>query len=75
MRNRTSIFVILDLGRHIIGTRKYPGLALLMQAIKNYIFFMILSGFILCFKRFKAISAKIMSSTKGSILYWSPEGV
>jgi len=75
MYNRTNIVVILDLSRHSIGTRKYPGLALLMQTIKKYIFFMIISGFILCIKRFKAISAKVMSPTKGSTFYWPPEGV
>jgi len=75
MYNRPNIVVILDLSRHSIGTHQYPGLALLMQTIKKYMFFMIISGFILCFERFKAISAKVMSPTNGSTLYWPPEGV
>ena len=35
MHDRTNIFVILDLSLHSIGTRKYPGLAPLLQKIKK----------------------------------------
>ena len=75
MHNRTNIVVISDLSRQDIGTRKYPGLAILLNTIKKYIIFMIIRGLFLCFKRFKAQSAKVMSPTKRSTLNWAPEGV
>ena len=74
MHNRTNV-VVTDLSRQDIGTRKYPGLSLLLNTIQKYIFFMIIRGLFLCFKRFKAKSAKVMSPTKRSTLNWPPEGV
>ena len=72
---KISLNVKSDLSRQDIGTSRYSGTTLLLNTIEKYIFSMIIRGFILCFKRFKAISAKVLSPTKRSTLDWPREGV